>query len=66
MLHEAKAARKKKRTIVRRGRTLFPGLLDDARSLKVHRNHLYLVLSGRRTSHSLLARYKQLKKEARS
>ena len=65
MLHEAKATRKKKRPVVRRGRTLFPGLLDDARALRVHRNHLYLVLSGRRTSHSLLARYKQLKKGLR-
>lgn len=44
-----------------RGSTQFPGLLDAAKALGVHRNHLYLVLSGRRVSHSLTQRYADLK-----
>jgi hypothetical protein len=35
----------------------FRGLLRAAEALGVHRNHLYLVLSGRRKSRRLLARY---------
>lgn len=42
----------------------FPGLMNAAHALGVHRNHLYLVLSGRRVSVKLLKRYKALKKEA--
>ena len=42
----------------------FPGLLTAAHHLGVHRNHLYLVLTGKRTSHSLLRRYNQFKQEA--
>lgn len=42
----------------------FPGLLTAADQLGVHRNHLYLVLSGQRTSHKLMRRYQALKKEA--
>jgi hypothetical protein len=40
-------------------RILFPGLGAAARALKVHRNHLYLVLAGKRTSHSLMQQYRQ-------
>lgn len=36
------------------------GLLAAAAALGCHRNHLYLVLNGRRKSASLLARYKAL------
>ena len=43
----------------------FPGITAAARRLKVTRIHLYLVLSGQRTSHSLLKRYEALRaKEA--
>ncbi|NOS70079.1 MAG: hypothetical protein HOP33_09125 [Verrucomicrobia bacterium] len=42
----------------------FPGIGKDAEALGVHRIHLYLVLTGARTSHRLLARYNQLKEAA--
>jgi hypothetical protein len=42
-------------------RTNFPGIVAAARKLGVHRNHLWLVLSGRRESRSLVARYKALR-----
>jgi hypothetical protein len=61
MLLETKAPRNKKRRVSRRGATRFPGLLDAAKALGVHRNHLYLVLSGRRVSRSLTQRYADLK-----
>jgi hypothetical protein len=41
----------------------FPGITADARRLKVTRIHLYLVLSGQRTSHRLLKRYAALQKK---
>lgn len=44
-------------------RVLFPGLSTYARLLGVHRNHLYLVLSGRRQSRSLVRRYRSLRKK---
>lgn len=34
----------------------FPGLIRDAQELGVHRNHLYLVLTGARKSQRLLDR----------
>lgn len=39
---------------------LFPGITRAAKRLKVTRIHLYLVLSGQRTSHRLLKRYQAL------
>lgn len=42
----------------------FPGITDAARRLKVTRIHLYLVLSGQRTSHRLLKRYRALPAKA--
>lgn len=62
MLHDAqatgkrKARREKTRRVVR-----FPGLVTDAETLGVHRNHLYLVLAGQRRSVSLLNKYRELK-----
>lgn len=49
----------------RRGRqgTRFPNIVRHARELGVNRNHLYLVLRGDRTSHTLLSRYNALLKE---
>jgi hypothetical protein len=44
----------------RRDRVRFPGICRHAKLLGVHRIHLYLVLSGNRTGHSLLRRYKAL------
>ncbi|MBP8257099.1 MAG: hypothetical protein KAX37_07210 [Opitutaceae bacterium] len=41
-------------------RVRFPGIVADAKRLKVSRIHLYLVLTGRRTSHRLLKRYDAL------
>lgn len=62
MLRDAKATYKreprgkKTRRVVR-----FPGLVTDAETLGVHRNHLYLVLAGQRTSLSLIKKYRELK-----
>lgn len=42
----------------------FPGLVNDAFELGVHRNTLYLALSGKRTGRTykeVLVRYNQLK-----
>lgn len=41
----------------------FPGIVRDAKRLQCSRVHLYLVLSGKRTSHRLLVRYRALRKE---
>lgn len=43
----------------------FPGIGEDALTLGVERTHLWRVLTGRRTSKSLLERYERLKSEAR-
>lgn len=45
-------------------RVRFPGIMRDAQRLKVSRIHLYLVLTGQRVSHRLLARYQALNKSA--
>lgn len=42
----------------------YPGITEAARVLSVSRTHLYLVLSGKRTSDRLLARYKKLNQSA--
>ncbi|WP_414664872.1 hypothetical protein [Horticoccus sp. 23ND18S-11] len=47
-----------------RGETQFPGILADAKALDVSRVHLWLVLTGRRKSARLAARYEQLKRDA--
>lgn len=41
-------------------RVRFPGIVGAAKALKVSRIHLYLVLTGQRTSHRLLKRYRAL------
>lgn len=62
MLRDAQASLKKKGGKEKPLRSVrFPGLMAAAHTLGCHRNHLYLVLSGKRTSHRLLARYRQLK-----
>ena len=43
--------------------TKFFGICAAAEALGVHRIHLYLVLSGKRESRSLLRRYQQLTKK---
>jgi hypothetical protein len=48
----------------KRKSTRFPGIVEHARTLRVSRVHLYLVLTGRRESRSLLRRYAALGKEA--
>ena len=45
-----------------RGQEKYPGLTADARSLNISKTHLYFVLSGRRESVPLLARWHALKK----
>ena len=55
---KSKAGKVNKKT---RRQVRFPGLVSDAERLGVHRNHLYLVLSGRRSSAALLSRYHTLK-----
>lgn len=49
---------------IKSGRVKYTGIVADAAALGVHRIHLYLVLSGKRESRSLLRRYQALKKEA--
>lgn len=49
--------------VTRPHRTRFPGIVSDARRLRCSRVHLYLVLTGARTSHRLLARYRTLKRD---
>jgi len=62
MLRDTQATRNKKARQDKPLRSVrFPGLLTAAQALGVHRNHLYLVLTGKRTSHRLLARYRALK-----
>ena len=51
------------RTQKKRGRTQFPGIVEDARSLGVSRVHLFLVLTGQRTSKGLLNRYKAFQRQ---
>jgi hypothetical protein len=62
MLRDTQAAGKRKcgREKTRR-QVRFPGLVTDAEMLGVHRNHLYLVLAGKRNSAALLHRYQVLK-----
>lgn len=46
------------------GRVKYVGIVADAATLGVRREHLWMVLQGQRTSHRLLARYRQLKRKA--
>lgn len=46
-------------------RVKYVGIVADARSLGVRREHLWQVLTGRRRSKSLLARYRQLKQDSK-
>jgi hypothetical protein len=55
MLHETQHVKRG------RGVTKFQGISLDAKRLGVNRIHLWLCLTGRRTSHRLLKRYKALK-----
>lgn len=62
MLRDAHATGKGKQGRVKPVRSVrFPGLINDAAALGVHRNHLYLVLCGKRQSSRLLSRYLRLK-----
>ena len=45
---------------VKRGDTRFPGIKRHAQKLGVSRVHLFLVLTGKRTSESLRQRYNEL------
>lgn len=44
----------------KRGETRFPGIKRHAETLGVSRPHLFLVLTGKRTSESLSRRYAEL------
>lgn len=57
MLRVTKTARKRKS---RRKSARIKDLISDALTLGVHRNHLYMVLTGRRKSTSLTIRYDAL------
>lgn len=48
----------------RSGPAKYPGIAGDARTLGVSRTHLYLVLTGKRTSARLMQLYRKLHKEA--
>ncbi len=53
-----------KKQIPRHGPAKYPGIAGDARALGVSRNHLFLVLEGRRTSARLMAKYFKLREPA--
>jgi hypothetical protein len=55
-----------KRAGRKKGKVKFPGLCADAASLFVTPSHLWLVLVSRRSSKSLLRRYRVLKKNQRT
>ena len=42
----------------------FPGIVESARALGVSRDHLFKVLTGKRSSASLLERYRALQRAA--
>lgn len=44
-------------------RQVIPGIVGDAKTLGVSRQHLYLVLTGQRVSDGLVRRYQELKAE---
>jgi hypothetical protein len=46
-----------------RGATRFPGICADAAALSISRQHLFQVLTGRRTSDGLRSRYDALRAE---
>ena len=46
------------------GRVKYVNIVRDATELGVDRTHLYRVLAGKRTSKTLLRRYRQLKEAA--
>ncbi len=48
----------------KRKNTVFRGITADARKLRVSRVHLWMVLTNRRESKPLLARYHALKTKA--
>lgn len=39
----------------------YPGIVEDAKTLGTNRTHLWKCLTGMRTSHSLVRRYRELK-----
>jgi hypothetical protein len=53
--------RKQKKHAAHRRPVRFPGVSGDAKTLGCSRAHLWAVLAGQRTSHSLLRRYRELK-----
>jgi hypothetical protein len=48
----------------RTGPARFPGITGDAKALNVSRAHLYMVLTGQRTSAALSRRYAKLHRAA--
>lgn len=51
---------KSKKPLPRSGPARFPGITRDAKTLNVSRAHLYMVLTGARTSAALSRRYAKL------
>lgn len=47
-------------------KVVFPRISQEARELGVSRIHLWLVLTGKRVSHRLAARYANLQRKARA
>ena len=64
-MNTAISKRKKKRGS-HRHQVKFPGITEDAKKLGVSRPHLWMVLTGTRTSGSLTRRYHALKTEVAS
>lgn len=54
---------RQKRDLRREKRHVIPGICADAKKLGVSRMHLWAVLSGRRESDGLVARYRELQEE---
>jgi len=57
--------KRQKRDMRRETRHVIPGICADARRLGVSRMHLWAVLSGRRESDGLVARYQALQEQQR-
>jgi hypothetical protein len=60
MKHKAFVAQKRPYNQKKRGATMFPGIIDDAKALGCHRTTLYKVLTGKWRLPGLMNRYLKL------
>jgi hypothetical protein len=59
-MNEPESKPKVPQPVVRRGSTRFPGIVEDAKRLGVHRVTLYRALTGRQALKGLMQRYRSL------